>query len=67
MPEDQEARNPTWSRDELILTLDLYLQFKGNAPGKTSKNILQLSDLLNKMGAQMPIAKQISAIRMAFT
>ena len=31
MPESQEARNPTWSRDELILTLDLYVQFKGNA------------------------------------
>ena len=52
MPESQEARNPTWSRDELILTLDLYVQFKGNPPGKTSKNIVELSDLLNKMGAQ---------------
>jgi 5-methylcytosine-specific restriction enzyme A len=53
MPESQEARNPTWSRDELILTLDLYFQFKGNPPGKTSENILELSDLLNKMGAQI--------------
>lgn len=53
MPESQEARNPTWSRDELILMLDLYVQFKGNPPGKTSKNILELSDLLNKMGAQI--------------
>ena len=53
MPESQEARNPTWSRDELILTLDLYVQFKGNPSGKTSKNILELSDLLNKMGAQI--------------
>ena len=53
MPESQKARNPTWSRDELILTLDLYVQFKGNPPGKTSKNILELSDLLNKMGAQI--------------
>ena len=53
MPESQEARNPTWSRDELILTLDLYVQFKGNPSGKTSKNILELSDLLNKMDAQI--------------
>ena len=53
MPEGQEAKNPTWSRDELILTLDLYVQFKGNPPGKTSKNIVELSDLLNKMGAQI--------------
>ena len=53
MPENPGARNPTWSRDELILTLDLYVQFKGNPPGKTSKNILDLSDLLNKMDAQI--------------
>ena len=53
MPESQEARNPTWSRDELILTLDRYVQFKGNPPCKTSKNIVELSELLNKMGAQI--------------
>jgi 5-methylcytosine-specific restriction protein A len=48
-----EARNPTWSRDELVLALDLYVRFKGNPPGKTSKDILELSKLLNKMGAQI--------------
>jgi hypothetical protein len=67
MPDSQEVRNPTWSRDELILTLDLYVQFKGNPPGKTSTNILDLSDLLNKMDAQIANAKRISAIRMAPT
>ncbi|MFY9953934.1 HNH endonuclease [Bradyrhizobium sp.] len=51
MPDTLEARNPTWSRDELILTLDLYFRFKGNPPGKTSKDIVELSELLNKMGA----------------
>ena len=50
MPENPGARNPTWSRDELILTLDLYVQFKGNPPGKTSKEVTELSDLLNMMG-----------------
>ena len=53
MPDTSSARNPKWSRDELILTLDLYVQFKGNPPGKTSKNIVELSDLLNKMGTQI--------------
>jgi 5-methylcytosine-specific restriction enzyme A len=47
------SRNPTWSRDELILALELYVEFEGNPPGKTSKNIRELSDLLNKMGAQI--------------
>jgi 5-methylcytosine-specific restriction protein A len=53
MPDTLEARNPSWSRDELILTLDLYSRFKGNPPGKASKDIVELSDLLNKMGAQI--------------
>ncbi|WP_363347249.1 HNH endonuclease [Methylocystis echinoides] len=46
------ARNPTWARDELILALDLYVQFKGNPPGKGSSEIVELSTLLNKMGSQ---------------
>jgi 5-methylcytosine-specific restriction protein A len=58
MPNTEEARNPTWSRDELILTLDLYVQFQGNPPGKTSKNILEISDLLNKMGATIANRKK---------
>lgn len=43
-------RNPKWTRDELILVLDLYVRHKGNPPGKTSKEVLELSDLLNAMG-----------------
>ena len=34
MPNEVSARNPPWSRDELILALDLYVRFKGNPPGK---------------------------------
>ncbi len=45
-------RNPTWSRDELILALDLYVRFRGNPPGKSSTEIIGLSELLNKMGSQ---------------
>lgn len=43
-------RNPNWTRDELILALDLYVRFEGNPPGKTSEEILRLSELLNELG-----------------
>lgn len=45
-------RNPKWTRDELILSLDFYMRFKPNFPGKTSSEIQELSDLLNRMGAK---------------
>ena len=32
-------RNPTWTRDELILTLDFYVQCQGNPPAKDAKPI----------------------------
>src|SRR5258705_11924715 len=37
MPDTPSARNPTWSRDELILTLDLYFCFKGKACRQSAK------------------------------
>jgi 5-methylcytosine-specific restriction enzyme A len=42
-------RNPSWSRDELILGLDLYVRFKGNPPGKSSEEIIGLSKILNRI------------------
>lgn len=42
-------RNPTWSRDELILALDLYLRFRTSPPGKDSSEVADLSALLNKI------------------
>lgn len=48
-----QARNPPWSRDELILALDLYVRFKGNPPGKSNTDVLGLSELLNQMSAHM--------------
>ena len=44
-------RNPTWTRDELSLTLDFYVQCQGNPPAKDSKPIKELSDLLNGLGS----------------
>lgn len=42
-------RNPTWSRDELILALDTYVRFGGNPPSKASYEIASLSRILNKV------------------
>jgi 5-methylcytosine-specific restriction protein A len=61
MPQPFNPRNPTWSRDELILGLDLYVRFKGNPPGKTSPAVVELSNVLNEMGSQ--IAHQSSDFR----
>lgn len=45
----QALRNPAWSRDELILALDLYYTNPANPPGKGSVAVADLSTILNKM------------------
>jgi 5-methylcytosine-specific restriction enzyme A len=42
-------RNPSSTRDELILALELYARFKGNPPGKGSAEINGLSAILNQI------------------
>ena len=46
-------RNPTWSRDELIVTLDFYLRHKQKIPSKKSKEIHELSDFLNRLNEKL--------------
>lgn len=46
---ENRARNPSWSRDEIILALDLYQTNPVSPPGKGSASVAALSDLLNKM------------------
>lgn len=46
---DKPPRNPSWSRDELILALDLYMTNPASPPGKGSKAVAELSAILNKM------------------
>jgi 5-methylcytosine-specific restriction protein A len=53
MAKAHQAANPPWSRDELILALDLYLRFGGNPPGKTANEIVELSNILNQIGREM--------------
>jgi 5-methylcytosine-specific restriction protein A len=67
MSEQPSTKNPTWSRDELILALDLYVRFKGNPPGKTSAEVVELSHLLNEMGSQTLTERPTFETRMAST
>ena len=42
-------RNPSWTRDELIVTLQFYLAHTPTIPGKNSEEILELSQFLNQL------------------
>lgn len=42
-----QGRNPPWSRNELILTLDLYRRHKGAPVGPNHADVIELSYLLN--------------------
>ena len=46
-------RNPPWTRDELILALDLYLRRRDNLPGHGSPEVVELSGFLNQMGSAL--------------
>ncbi|WP_210408498.1 HNH endonuclease [Caulobacter sp. FWC26] len=50
---DKPGRNPPWTRDELILALDLYLAHEGVLPDKRSSEIAELSALLNRLSAKI--------------
>ena len=43
------GRNPDWTRDELILALDLYFSEPASPPRQSSAEVSELSGLLNKM------------------
>lgn len=46
-------RNPAWSRDELILALDLYLHHPKAIPPPTHQDVLELSEFLERVGRLM--------------
>lgn len=48
--ERQARRNAPWSRDELILALDLYMRHRASPPAKGSPEIKELSGVLNQLG-----------------
>lgn len=51
LEEKRAKRNAIWSRDELILALDLYLRHRASPPAKDSPEIEELSEVLNQLGA----------------
>lgn len=44
-----KPRNPDWTRDEIVLALELYQQTGGNPTGSDYEAVDALSDLLNKL------------------
>lgn len=53
-----EPRNPAWSRQELILALDLYFALEGTPFGKTDERIVELSTVLGALAASQGVAGQ---------
>lgn len=45
--------NPDWTRDELILALNVYLKHRPNPPDKASQEIIDLSKTLQRLGQQL--------------
>ncbi len=39
-------KNPKWNYTELVLALELYMNYRPNPPGKDSREVSQLSSLL---------------------
>lgn len=51
MPEPAKQRNENWSRDELILALDLYFKNRERLPDKNDPQVIQLSEFLRSLAA----------------
>ena len=64
--EHASKRNPVWMRDELLLALELYLKYRSTSlPNASSKEVLDLSSLLNQLGALLGNSKKNSTYRNA--
>lgn len=48
-PGQAPKRNPAWSRDELVLALDLYRKHEGRDPGDSHPDVIEVSVLLREM------------------
>jgi predicted HNH restriction endonuclease len=48
-----------WTRDELILALDLYMRNRTSPPGKSSNEVIELSGLLNRLGRILGLAENV--------
>ncbi|MBX5556693.1 HNH endonuclease [Pseudomonas aeruginosa] len=52
--------NPAWSRDELILALDLYLRHRDSLPSKHHPEVQELSQFLGKMAQSIGVSSSVS-------
>lgn len=52
--------NPAWTRDELILALDLYLRHRNSLPSKHHPEVQELSQFLGKMGRALGLSSSSS-------
>ena len=53
MSEPSVGRNPPWSRDELIIALDLYLTNRNSLPSKNDPRVIEASELLNRLSGAL--------------
>lgn len=60
MARTQGHGNPNWTRDEIILALDLYLRLNNKVPSPRSSEIQELSKILRSMPYHTEAAKQPS-------
>lgn len=60
-PTHDDTGNPDWTRDELILALNVYLQHRSKLPNKGSDEIAKLSQLLNRLGDTLFSARERSS------
>jgi hypothetical protein len=49
--------NADWIKDELILALDLYLRNPESPPGKSSREVRELSTVLGELGRQLGLRR----------
>lgn len=49
---ETKTKNPLWTREQVILTLDLYMEHKGRDPGPNHPDVLEVSALLRQMATE---------------
>lgn len=48
----KQGKNPLWTREQVILALDLYMKHNGRDPGPNHPNVLEVSALLRQMASE---------------
>jgi 5-methylcytosine-specific restriction protein A len=58
---EEQLSNPDWTRDELIVALNVYLKHRPNPPGKDSSEIADFSRTLRRLGEKLFPPKERSS------